>query len=518
MGETGASGRGASARTGRTRDESQTQHRPGRTAKITLAALSVVVLLITGYGWRSLDTLKSHLTTVSGLGLGGKDDGATDILMVGVDSRTDAQGNPLPQSELDMLRAGDATSTNTDTIVLIRVPNDGSSATAISIPRDSWVKVPGIGMSKINAAFGATKEATRQKLVEQGDKSPADIETKSTQAGREALIQSVSGLTGITVDHYAEVSLLGFVLLTDAVGGVDVCLKNAVDEPMSGAHFPAGEQTLSGPNALSFVRQRHQLPRGDLDRIVRQQAYMASLAHKVLSAGTLSNPGKVDQLSKAVQRSIVLDSNWDVIKFAQQLQNLAGGHVRFMTIPVVNPDATSPDGESIVKVDPEQVHSFVDALVGRTGAARAGEPSTAGPAPKVDPSTVTVQVSNDSTVSGLASDVSTALTAMGYREGTVGNFAGTSVDSSQVRAHDTGDHGAAAVAAALGGLTVHADPTLPTGTVQVVLADDYSGPGSTGATDTGASSGQQDPTGTGSATPTPDRAITAGGSGPACVN
>ncbi|MDN5548767.1 MAG: LCP family protein, partial [Rhodococcus sp. (in: high G+C Gram-positive bacteria)] len=212
-------------------------------ARIAVAVLSVLVLLVTGFAWRGVDSLRNSLATASGLGLGGGKDGAIDILMVGTDSRTDAHGNPLSQSELDSLRAGEEVASNTDTIILIRVPNDGSSATAISIPRDAYVNVPGIGMSKINAAFGATKETERLKLVNNGS-SDSDADKKSTEAGRTALIGAVANLTGITVDHYAEVGLLGFVLLTNAVGGVDVCLNAPVDEPMSGANFAAGKQTL----------------------------------------------------------------------------------------------------------------------------------------------------------------------------------------------------------------------------------------------------------------------------------
>ncbi|WP_197480572.1 LCP family protein, partial [Rhodococcus sp. EPR-157] len=306
-----------------------------RGPQIIVASLAILVLVVTGFAWRSVDSLRSNIATAGGLGLGGGADGAVDILMVGTDSRTDAHGNALSQAELDSLRAGDEVASNTDTIVLIRVPNDGSSATAISIPRDSYVEVPGIGMSKINAAYGATKETRRLELVEQGV-TDADAESQSTEAGREALIESVADLTGITVDHYAEVGLLGFVLLTDAVGGVDVCLNAPVDEPLSGANFPAGEQTLSGADALSFVRQRHDLPRGDLDRIVRQQVFMASLVRSVLSAKTLSNPSTLNQLSGAVQRSVVLDSDWDILEFATKLQDLAGGKVKFETIPAVD--------------------------------------------------------------------------------------------------------------------------------------------------------------------------------------
>ena len=122
-------------------------------------------------------------------------------------------------------------------------------------------------------------------------------------AGRKGLIKAIHELSGITVDHYAEVGLLGFVLLTDAVGGVEVCLKEATKDEFSGADFPAGKQTLTGATGLAFVRQRHGLPRGDLDRIVRQQAYMASLVSKVLSTGTLTSPAKLASLGSAVTRS-----------------------------------------------------------------------------------------------------------------------------------------------------------------------------------------------------------------------
>lgn len=474
-----------------------------------VAGLSTVAVLVTGIAWQSVDSLRSNLATVSDLGLGDGADGAVDILMVGTDSRTDAFGNPLSQQELDSLRAGDETASNTDTIVLIRVPNDGSSATAISIPRDAYVDVPGIGMSKINAAYGATKEEDRLKLVQSGV-SDADAEAESTKAGRQALIQSVAQLTGVTVDHYAEVGLLGFVLLTDAVGGVDVCLNAPVDEPLSGANFPAGQQTLTGSNALSFVRQRHDLPRGDLDRIVRQQVFMASLVHKVLSARTLSNPSTLGQLSSAVQRSVVIDSDWDILQFATKLQDLAGGSVKFETIPVVDINAVTDYGESIVQVDPSAVKAYVEGLLG------GDDTSSQTTAPTVDPSSITVDVANDSGIDGLASAVSSALGKSGYRAGQVGNNDGASVTTTTVLATDADSAAATTLAAQLGNATVAADPSLGADTLRVVLASDYAGPGADGSaapTDSGIS-----PAGD-SATPAPPApAIDAGRTGPACVN
>ncbi|MET8424245.1 LCP family protein [Nocardia sp. NPDC004860] len=470
------------------------------------AVLSALVLTVTGLGWHSVDQLVASIERIGNLGLGGdKADGATDILMVGIDSRTDAHGNSLTAAELAMLHAGDdgEGGLNTDTIVLIRVPNDGSSATAISIPRDSYVDIPGVGMGKINSAYGITKATTEQKLIDKGT-DPAEADRQSTEAGRQALVKTVANLTGITVDHYAEVGLLGFVLLTDAVGGVEVCLNNPVDEPLSGADFPAGEQKLDGAHALSFVRQRHQLPRGDVDRIVRQQVYMAQLVHQVLSAKTLTSPSRLEDLSDAVGRTVVLDDGWDVLGFLHELQDLSGGQVKFETIPVKDLNGWTENGESVVRVDPAAVRKYVARAVGDDAPNEGG----------VDPFTVTVDVYNASGTAGLAAQAAQALAAKGFRTGTVDNWIGGPIQSSRVLAASGGDAKARAVAQALGGLPVMAESGLPEGAVRVVLATDYAGPGSA----TGSASFDFSGSST-TATPVPPAPpIDAGTNGPKCVN
>jgi LCP family protein required for cell wall assembly len=478
--------------------------------RVLVASVALIVLVATGFAWRGVDSLVSNIERISDLGLGGQKDGAVDILLVGVDSRTDAKGDPLSDAERAMLHAGDEIGTNTDTIVLVRVPNDGRSATAISIPRDAYVDIPDLGKGKINSAYGITKQTVQDDLLAEGS-SAQEAEAQSTQRGRQALIGSVAGLTGITVDHYAEVSLLGFVLLTDAVGGVDVCLRHAVDEPMSGAYFPAGQQKLDGPQALSFVRQRHNLERGDLDRIVRQQVFMAQLVHQVVSADTLGNPGRLRELSEAVGRTVVLDEGWDVLAFLNQLQDLAAGEVTFETIPVADLNGTTSDGESVVRVDPGEVQDYVATLVGEEPDSRA--PSTTTAAPDIDPGTVEVAVYNSSTISGLANSVAQELLALGYNTGAVGNYSGGSVSRSQVLASSASDSGARAVAAVLGGLPVVPDSSLAAGTVSVVLASDYAGPGS-GSEDVIDFGGTSK-----SATPVPPAPpIAAAEDGPTCVN
>ena len=486
-----------------------------RVARTVLALIAVTVMVGTGVAWgkiRSFEDGIFHMSTAA-LGGGGQD-GAIDILLVGMDSRTDAHGNPLSEDELAALHAGDDVSTNTDTIILVRIPNNGKSATAISIPRDSYVKAPGLDKTKINGVYGQVKLDKMKQLVEEQGMDPAEAEPKATEAGREALIKTVGDLTGVTVDHYAEIGLLGFSLITDALGGVDVCLKDAVYEPLSGADFPAGWQKLNGPQALSFVRQRHDLPRGDLDRVVRQQAVMASLAHQVISGKTLTSPATLNRLEDAIQRSVVISSGWDIMDFVQQLEHLAGGKVAFATIPVVDEAGWSDDGmQSVVRVDPSQVQDWVASLL---------HDQDQGKTEKIayTPEQTTTEVVNDSEINGLAAAVSEVLSAKGFTAGNVGNNDKDHVIKSQVQAAKDDDLGAQAVAKELGGLPVVADGSIPAGTVRVVLASDYTGPGSglDGTLPTAATVNQAAGQAGDQAPPPPSPIITAGSNDPKCVN
>ena len=485
-----------------------------RVVRVVATALTVLVVLGTGIAWSNVRSFQDGIFHMSAPSLGkGGDDGAIDILLVGLDSRTDAHGNPLTPEELAALRAGDEEATNTDTIILVRIPNNGKSATAISVPRDSYVAAPGLGKTKINGVYGQTREAKRVSLVTAGD-SLEDAAKQGTEAGREALIRTVAELTGVTVDHYAEIGLLGFALITDALGGVNVCLKEPVFEPLSGADFPAGPQKLSGWQALSFVRQRHELPRGDLDRVVRQQAVMAALAHRVISGRTLSSPATLKRLEAAVQRSVVLSSGWDIMDFVQQLQQLAGGNVAFATIPVLDGAGWSDDGmQSVVRVDPHQVADWVGGLLHDQDQGKTEELA-------YNPAKTTASVVNDTDINGLAAAVSDVLSSKGFGTGPVGNYDGGHVQGSQVRAAKDDDLGAQQVAKELGGLPVVADASIAPGAVRVVLANDYSGPGS--GLSGGGSIVPARSSGGGSAddpnVPPPSPILTAGSDKPECIN
>lgn len=509
-----------------------------------LATLSVIILLITGAGYFTVGSLGNELASAANLNLGRDEeeapDGATDILLVGSDSRTDAQGNPLPEEELARLNAGEADGEeNTDTMMVVRVPNDGSRATAVSLPRDTYIHDENFGNMKLNGVFSAYKVDRREELLADADESEDSmssgqlrrIEEQATEAGRQGLLDAVTKLTGVDIDHFAEIGLHGFVLLTDAIGGVEVCLNEAVDEPMSGAKFPAGEQTLDGIESLAFVRQRHGLPRGDIDRIVRQQVYMASLVNKVLSSDVLTSPGKLNDMAKAIEKSVVIDEEWDVLSFATQLANLAGGNVVFSTIPVTSIDGVGDYGESIVTVDVPQVHQFMDDMVvteqEAAEAETAGQDAPAGDAPEPPAALdgVNVHVLNATSTSGLAGNVGQWLTEEGVTVEEVNNAQPGVYWASQVVAADPSSPAARALAELLGGLEVTANAGLQEDTLIVVTAEDYAGPSSatpleTTTTEAPEETGEE-PVGTpgsdfGVAEPGPK--INAGGTGPRCVN
>jgi LCP family protein required for cell wall assembly len=435
-----------------------------------------VVLLGTGYAWANLQSLISDISTtdvISDAGGGEKPaDGSVDILMVGMDSRTDSKGNPLPQEILNELHAGDESSggLNTDTLILMHVPNGGGNAVAVSFPRDAYVQIAGgYGRHKINSAYGYGKNDAIAELERSGVSDPQQLEVQSRQKGAKNLIGTIEGLTGVTIDHYAEINLVGFYEITKAVGGVDVCLNQATRDNMSGANFAAGQQRIQGREALAFVRQRYGLLRGDLDRIVRQQVFMAGLAKQILSAGTLSDPGKLSSLIDALSKSIVLDKDWDVLRFATQMKDLTGGSLKFETIPTGNPELQTPEDGLAVEVNEREVKKFIKNLDADPNA-----PTTT--APPVDNATVTVEVRNASGASGLAGRVLQSLVAKKFLDGGTDNA--EFMDTSVVRYGVGGEAAAEAVVEALGGgLDLEEDAKVPAGHVRVFVGGDYSGPG-----------------------------------------
>ncbi|MFJ6781666.1 LCP family protein [Streptomyces yangpuensis] len=311
--------------------------------------------------------------------------GDTNILLIGLDSRRDQNGEKLPQEVLDQLHAGssDIGGYNANTLILLHVPGDGGRATAFSVPRDDFVDIPGHGKDKIKKAYGLAKAHKEGQLAAQGVKDSRQLEREGREAGRASQIATVRDFLGVPVDHFAELNLAGFYHLADALGGVPVCLNKAVKDRYSGADFPAGPQTLDGRQSLAFVRQRHGLDGGDLDRTKRQQAFLAGATKKLNSAGTFTDPVKLIKLIDAAKQDVVTDQGWDLPAFVRQAKSLSGGRVRFTTLPVERFERNL--GEDINVVDDMKIKRLIAEQIGPKASASPGAPSASAGAPGATP-------------------------------------------------------------------------------------------------------------------------------------
>ena len=290
-------------------------------------------------------------------------DGSTNILLLGLDSRRDNDGNSLPSKLLRYMHVGSNSNIggyNTNTIILIHIPANGRKAVAVSIPRDDYVNVPGWGYKKIKEAYGYAKYAEDSRLYKLGVKNP-EREHRAREAGRTATIKTVSTLLDVPIDHFAEVNLIGFYDLANALGGIQVCLKNAVDDPkFSGAKFPAGLQTIYGVDALKFVRQRHGLPNGDLDRTHRQQAFIAGVITKFRTQGIFEDIGKISALLNVAKKDVIVDKGLDVLSFLPKAKALTSGKITFHTLPIEG--YVMRNGQSVNLIDEAKVKNFVQDL------------------------------------------------------------------------------------------------------------------------------------------------------------
>jgi LCP family protein required for cell wall assembly len=254
----------------------------------------------------------------------------TTWLLVGSDSR---QGLTVEQQEA-LATGGDTGNGRTDTILLVHIPALGSSTptTMVSIPRDSYVPIPGYGRDKVNAAFA--------------------------MGGAPLLAQTVEQATGVRLDHYAEIGFSGFAVLVDAVGGVTVCPTAPIDDPLAGINLTAGCQKLGGGNALGYVRSRA-TPRADLDRMVDQRQFMSALLHQVSSPTTWLNPWRWYSVPRAAVRALTVDHGdhvWDLARLAWAL------HSPTVTLTVPIGEFANSDVGSVVVWDHEKAAALFDAL------------------------------------------------------------------------------------------------------------------------------------------------------------
>jgi LCP family protein required for cell wall assembly len=411
----------AGNRHGRHRGRSGAGWRTARLiSHVMLGLVSVVVLMLTGLAYSEAHGMLSGITVSKALGSDEprSSGGAMNILLIGLDSRKDQDGNELPDEVLDKLHAGDSESGgyNTNTLILVHIGAD-DSVVAFSIPRDDYVAVSGIkGYShiKIKEAYGLTKFQTEQELVDKGVSDRSALERAGREAGRKATIRAVRNLTGQPIDYFAEVNLAGFYHLADSLGGVEVCLLHAVHDDYSGADFPAGRQRLDAAQALAFVRQRHGLENGDLDRTHRQQAFLLSVMHELQQSGSFTDLDKFKRLMAVAREDIVLSEGWGEDQF-RRMAALAGGDVEFRTLPVVRYE--NINGQDVNIVDPAKIRAEIARAI---GGPTATETATTGaePLPQPNPQTV-LNVVNGSDTPGLAAQAATLLGKRGFTVDTI---------------------------------------------------------------------------------------------------
>jgi LCP family protein required for cell wall assembly len=441
------------------------------TGRILGAVLSVVLLGGSGWGWYLGQVAEASVKRTDAIPTSGNSDtsghgSAMNILLVGDDSRDDL----TPAQKKQLLALDDGGSMNTDTMLLMHVPADGSKASFVSFPRDSYVQIPGHGSDKLNAAYAYGYNSSPKS-------EPA---AQRQAAGQRLLIQTISGLSGLQIDHFVSIDMLGFFNLSNLVGGVQVNLCKATFDPYTGARFPAGVQNIDGVTALKFVRQRHGLPRGDLDRVVRQQVFLAGVARKILSQNTMLSPSKQHALVQAVGESMTVDQSLDIMQLAQQMQKITAGGVNFQTMPIVG-DGKDAQGRDILKLpSTSTLHTFfadLEAAPSSTGSSGATASTSAAPA-TVAPAKVKVQVFNGSGTAGLAASAAAALQAAGFPITSTGNADKATYTKTEIRYAEGDENLAATVAAKFPGATTTVRDDSTSGTVQVVLGSDFTAVGS----------------------------------------
>ncbi|MFI1914163.1 LCP family protein [Nocardia sp. NPDC020380] len=483
----------------------------GRSA---VALIAAVVLVGTGVAWKKTNDAINGIITSDVTSDGPKSSGATqNILVMGLDSRLDEKGNPLPQDMYDAIHAGDEDvgGFNANVLILVHIPGDGSPASAISIPRDDYVPLDSASCDsspckgKIKQAYGLAYDKAKTKLENSGVKDPQQLDQKSRDAGRKAEMNTVSKFLGdVPVDHFVEVTLAAFFQIAQAVQPITVCLNEDTSDSYSGANFKKGEQQIDASQAMAFVRQRRDPDQPlftDLDRTRRQQAFIVSLMHQLQDSGTLTSPSKLRALLDIAKQNTAIDSALDPLNLAQLSSSMLGKGISLYTLPVK--DFGNDDlGESINIVDPSEIKAIVKNILSPPGSASSTTPAAPTTTDTSVPgaSGVVLNVVNSSGSNGLAGDVESALTARGF---TRGSATTGSVRSDSTIAYGSGAEPAATALASQLGVTATKSADLDSATVQLTLGKDATDSSSAIATLTAGQSDSTSTTPTTSTTPPP---------------
>lgn len=304
------------------------RRRPVRTFLTAVLVLFLLAALVAGgYLWSLARSFNNGTTTIENAlpaDSPAKDPAAgnsQNILLIGTDSRD-------PGSE----------ASRSDTMMLVHLPGDRSTAYVMSIMRDTWTGIPGYGEGKINSAMA--------------------------RGGVPLAVGAVQTLLDAPIDHVAIVDFEGFSGLTDALGGVEVNNPAAFSSSIADDHFPAGAVSLDGDSALNFVRERYAFADGDYQRVRNQQIFLSGLVSEVLSRETLLNPVKVSRAVSEISPYLSVDEELDAAaagKLAFSLRSLRGNDLTMFTLPTLGTGVSS-DGQSIVIKDETAIAEIAEAV------------------------------------------------------------------------------------------------------------------------------------------------------------
>ncbi|WP_214408719.1 LCP family protein [Sphaerisporangium fuscum] len=399
-------------------------------------ALSSAVLVGSGVLWYVSSYAASQVRPVDAGTTESDSRGAMNILLVGVDKRDD-----LSREQQNRLHLGREVGQRSDTIMVIHLSEDHSRVTVVSLPRDSWVDIPGKGSHKINSAYSL--------------------------GGAKLAVSTVQKVTGLTINHYVEVNVLGFINVVDSIGGVSVCTPVAINDTHTGFRLQPGTYELDGAKALFYARTRA-TARSDLDRIDRQQQVISSLLQRALSGGTLANPGKLFGLVSSTLKTLTVDEALakDMPGLANQLKDVSTDDVTFATVPLADVDYKAPTGESAVLWDKTAARQLFQRIADdqplvKPPSKKPSAPSSATPTPSsstsdagltVPPSRITVRVLNGAGITGLGARARNDLLKAGFHvPSTAGNTGTTDTTDTVVRYPAGREDSARTVAAALPG-------------------------------------------------------------------
>jgi LCP family protein required for cell wall assembly len=489
--------------------------------RLIASLASAFVMAITGIGWTGYHTALGKIILSHALPNVPTPPGVDqNILLMGLDSRLDQNGQPLPPEMYEALHAGDETSGgyNANVLIVVHISGGDGPVTAVSIPRDDYVDLSGcpgsVCKGKIKQAYGlAYQQSLNSQAAGNSDGAGAtDLaarEQTAREAGRKAEIGTVNDLLGISVDHFVEVTLGAFFQIATVVQPITVCLNADSVDNYSGANFHQGVQRIDAAQAMAFVRQRRDENDGsftDFDRTRRQQAFLVSLVKAARDGGALSSLSALRKLLQVARDNVAVDEGLDLVDFAARASQLTDRPLSLYTLPISG-FTRDPNGSDVNLVDVSTIRRIVhERFFSDTPAAPDAMPSVTQPPPALS-KPVILDVVNATPRDGLAAAIEDAFADRGFTRGSA-TTAAAAADDSIIEYGPGADEGARLLADQLH-VPVTAGDTLSPGTIRLTVgtrfpAGDYlAHPGATVDTSASGQVAAVAATGTGARAPAP---------------